>query len=287
MHNVYLNGRFIRPEQAQVSIYDRGFLFGEGVYEVIAFNQNTLIDLSLHEKRLASSLSAMGIQASLDINTVFKTLLKNNLLHDQSGVMYIHITRGGSLPRSHAYNKEDKPVIYCDLKALQLPGYPKFEKFKVITHPDQRWSQCHIKSTNLIANTMAYNYALSQNAVEAILHRDQQVVEGTKSNVFMVKNNTVITPPLRPYMLGGTMRRRTLELLRTLKIPHHEAAITVDELKNADEIWITSTTRLINPITQIDDHILTRENFGLIWQRVHDLLKKQLNMTKKESMINA
>jgi D-alanine transaminase len=201
--------------------------------------------------------------------------------------MYIHITRGGSLPRSHAYNKEDTPVIYCDIKPMQLPHYPKFEKFKVITHPDQRWSQCHIKSTNLIANTMAYNQAVNQGAVEAILHRDQQVVEGSKSNVFMVKNNTVITPPLRPYMLGGTMRYRTLELLRTLKIPHHEATITVDELKNADEIWITSTTRLINPITQIDDNILTRENYGLIWQRVNDLLQKQLKTSKKESMINA
>ena len=287
MQSIYLNGRFIKPEQAQVSIYDRGFLFGEGVYEVIAFTRGSLIDLISHEKRLKSSLSAMGINAHLDINGVFKTLLRKNLIGDQQGMMYIHITRGGTSPRAHAFSDTDQPVIYCDIKPLTLPTYPKFERFKVITHPDYRWYQCHIKSTNLIANTMAYNNALSCQAVEAILHRDQQVVEGSKSNVFMVKNNTVITPPLRPFMLAGTMRKRTLDLLKQLKIPYQEAAITVNELKLADEIWITSTTRLINPVTQIDDHILTRENFGAIWQRLNHLLQKELRLVTDKSVMDA
>ncbi len=285
MHSVYLNGRFIKPEQAVVSVYDRGFLFAEGVYEVIAFQNQTLIDFALHEQRLKNGLQAMGIKVSLDIQLIFSKLIKNNSFDQQQGIMYIHITRGGSSERSHAYNEHDQPCIYCDIKTLSLPTYPKFERFKVITLPDYRWSQCHIKSTNLIANTMAYNQALSQGAVEAILHRDRQVVEGSKSNVFMVKNNTVITPPLRSHMLGGTVRKRTLELLRTLKIPHHEANISVDELRNADELWITSTTRLINPITQVDDHILTRENFGLIWHRVNDLLQKQLKSITQGNLI--
>lgn len=111
MHSVYLNGRFIKPEQAVVSVYDRGFLFAEGVYEVIAFQNQTLIDFALHEQRLKNGLQAMGIKVSLDIQLIFSKLIKNNSFGQQQGIMYIHITRGGSSERSHAYNEHDQPCI--------------------------------------------------------------------------------------------------------------------------------------------------------------------------------
>ncbi len=283
MKTVFLNDTYIKPEQAKVSVYDRGFLFGEGIYEVIAAHKNTLIDLDLHMQRLKSSLQAMKIPfPKVNFEHIFKNLLKKNIFKSEQVIFYIQITRGGSHPRTHAYQQSDRVNVFCDINPIQLPHYSKFERFKIITLPDYRWAQCYIKSTNLIANTMAYNQALNEGAIEAVLHREGKIVEGSKSNVFIVKNNAVITPPLRQYMLGGTLRKRTLELLHQLKIPHHEATVSREQLLTADEVWITSTTRLINPITQVDDHILTRENFGPIWQRMNEALQKDIYQQLEE-----
>tara|TARA_Y200000002_G_scaffold382945_1_gene402191 strand:- start:1409 stop:2263 length:855 start_codon:yes stop_codon:yes gene_type:complete len=279
MKTIYLNGRYLRPEQANISVYDRGFLFGDSVYEVIARINGQFLDLEDHMKRLYNSLQALKIpDPQINIENMLSELTRRNGMSEKDGLIYLHISRGESKPRSHAFTKSS-PTVFCDINLANFPKYDRFSRFKVITHPDHRWSQCHIKSTNLIPNTVAYNQALENDAVEAILHRDGQIVEGSKSNVFIVKNNIVMTPPLRNYMLGGTVRKRTLQLLHQLKIPHHESNISVDELLKADEVWITSTSRLINPITQIDDHILTRENFGFIWQRVSDAFHKQLKQT--------
>lgn len=275
MQTVYLNGHFVSADEAKISVYDRGFIFGDGIYEVIAIIDGTLLFYDDHIERLDSSLSNMDIAFPTDtLLPIVKRLMNENGANTGSHIIYMHISRGEQFPRKHVWDNSLTPTIFMDIQPCSFPDYKQFSPQRVITQNDSRWGQCHIKSTNLIANTQAATSANHAGAVESILFKDNKLIEGSKSNVFIVKNNVVMTPPPSNFMLSGITRKVVLDLLRKMKIAHLETTITKQEFLESDEVWITSTTRHINPITQVDDVVILRNRYGPMWTRVFDAFEK-------------
>jgi len=275
MSIVYLNGKFIPLKQAKVSVLDRGFLFCDGIYEVITIYNGKLFRLKEHLKRLKQSLKA--IQLSIHMNqkeweSIFNTLLIKNKIGKKNKSLYLQITRGKQNSREYGIPAEClKPTVFVMLKSLKQPNYQKIEKgFKLITHEDLRWKLPSIKSISLLPNILLSHKAKAKHAEETILIRNGYILEGTNSNIFIVKNNKIITPPVSLEMLSGITRELVLEIAKKYRIPLHEKKFTLKELYNADEVWITSSSRDIMPIGQVDQHRIGDGKPGPLWKKMSD-----------------
>jgi D-alanine transaminase len=264
----YLNGEYLPLEQAKVSPMDRSFLFGDAVYEVIPFYQGKGLGLAEHLDRLDNSLAAIEMANPLSHNqwhVIFDTLLTGS---QGTQKIYLQVTRGTCLERNFFYPDANVgPTVFAYsgpfTSGANNPG------LHTLCREDIRWNNCFIKSNNLLASCMATDLAKRHNAQEVIMHRDAVVTEGGSSNVFIVKDGTVLTTPVGPHILNGITRQITLKLLAELDIPHLEADITLDALKNADEVWITSSTREVAPVVQLDEQAIGDGQPGLIWQQVY------------------
>jgi D-alanine transaminase len=269
---VYLNGRFLPVEQATVSVQDRGFVFGDGVYEVIPVYGGRLFRLPQHLERLARSLREIRLTDPLgagDWRACLEELVQRNGGGDQS--VYVQVTRGAA-PRDHAFPKDVRPTVYAASSPLKpLPADLAAHGVAAVTLPDNRWQRCDIKAITLLANILLRQQAIDQGAVEAILVRDGQANEGAASNLFIVKDGVVITPPKGPYLLPGITRDLILELAEANGIPHREGTITAAQLSGADEVWLTSSTREILPVTQLDRRPVGGGRPGPVWRRMMDL----------------
>ncbi|AYQ56569.1 D-alanine aminotransferase [Bathymodiolus thermophilus thioautotrophic gill symbiont] len=267
---VYLNGNFIAKKNASISVMDRGFLFGDGVYEVIPTYQGKLFRLSAHLKRLQNSLDAIKIPNPYT-NSEWQKILNQLLGYSQSEnqSLYLQITRGVGTQRKHSFDTLT-PTVYIELNPLVTKTKHALEKgFSVITQADIRWSQCDIKATSLLANVLYSQNAKDNQVEEIILHRNNVVTEGATSNVFMIKAGTLFTHPTGKYILSGITRDLVLESALACKLPIDESAFTVDALLNADEVWISSSTREIMPITQIDKQVINQGEVGRYWACVY------------------
>lgn len=267
---VYLNGNFIAKDKATISVMDRGFLFGDGVYEVIPVYQGKLFRLNKHLKRLQHSLDAIKISNPYSTDEwldIFNQLLSHSSEPNQS--LYLQISRGADSQRKHSF-EHLTPTVYAELSPLVPKTKSELgQGFSVMTQADIRWNRCDIKATSLLANTL-YSQNAKQNKVEeVILHRDTIVTEGATSNVFMVKNGELFTHPTGHYILSGITRDLTLESAKACQMTLHETAFNVDALLNADEVWISSSTREIMPITRIDDHTINNGKVGQHWKCVY------------------
>ncbi|CAC9610269.1 D-alanine aminotransferase (EC 2.6.1.21) [uncultured Gammaproteobacteria bacterium] len=267
---VYLNGNFIAKKQASISVMDRGFLFGDGVYEVIPTYQGKLFRLDAHLKRLQNSLDAIKISNPYS-NSEWQKILNQLLGYSQSEnqSLYLQITRGADTQRKHSFDTLI-PTVYIESNPLITKTKHTLEKgVSVITQADIRWSRCDIKATSLLANVLYAQNAKENQVEEIILHRDNIVTEGATSNVFMIKAGILFTHPASKNILSGVTRDLVLESALACKLSANESAFTVDALLNADEVWISSSTREIMPITQIDDQAVNHGKVGNYWECVY------------------
>ncbi len=275
---VYLNGEFLAKDQASISVMDRGFLFGDGVYEVIPVYKGSIFRLQEHLRRLQNSLDAIGIKnphTSQQWRDIFNQLLTHSLTPNQS--LYLQITRGADTQRRHSFESLTA-TVFVELNPLTPKSKHELNQgFSAITQADFRWQRCDIKATSLLANIM-YSQQAKQNQVEEVmLHRDRIITEGATSNVFIVKNNTLFTHPTSPNILSGITRDLVLESAKACQLPIQEIAPTLDELLSADEVWISSSTREVMPITQVDSQPINQGKIGAHWSNVYDYYQSLKN----------
>lgn len=275
MANVYLNGRFVPLADAKISVLDRGFTFGDGVYEVFLVNQGRIFRYEEHMHRLDQSLAALHMRNPLTREQWLEVLMKlvaDNPATDQS--LYLQITRGVS-ERDHAINLATTPTVFAMSKPL--PQRDLARGVKAITLDDIRWKYCHIKAITLLPSVLLRHQAAQAGATEAILLRDGCVTEGAASNVFIVRDGMIKTPPCDNNLLPGITRALVLELLARAHLPHAETRITEVELRNADEIWITSSTWEIVPVIRLDERPVGTGKPGRHWQQVSTIYQQFKN----------
>ena len=269
---------------AQISVLDRGFLFGDGVYEVIPAYGGRLLRLDLHLQRLQASLD--GIRLTNPLSNAQWTQMLNELIQKNSGddqSIYVQITRGVAELRDHAFPSQVQHTVFCMSNPLLAVSRQVLEQgVAAITLDDIRWHACNIKSTALLANVLARQQAVDAQATEAILLRNGYVTEGAASNIFVVLQGIIVTPPKGPLLLPGITRDLILELAWKNKMVALEQDISEAEMRNADEIWITSSTREIAPVVLLDGKIVGSGEAGVVWQQMIDLYqacKDQLRHT--------
>lgn len=266
---VYLNGQFLPLSQAKVSVLDRGFLFGDGVYEVIPAYGGKLFRLEQHLERLEQSLAGIRLPSPLTREEWGEILPK--LLHgDQDQSVYLQITRGAYLKRDHAFPESIRATVFA--MANPIPA-ARPEPAKAIVCEDIRWQWCHLKTLNLLANVLLRQEAIEHGCQEAILVRDGLVTEGAASNIFIVAAGVLITPPKGSKLLPGITRDLILELASTHHIPHQEREIEVAELRRAEEIWYTSSTRELVPIVELDGRPVGNGQPGEVFWRMYELFQ--------------
>jgi D-alanine transaminase len=253
--NVYLNGEFLPLAEATISVLDRGFLFGDGVYEVIPAYAGRLFRLSQHLQRLDDSLRAIGMPNPLqeeEWNALLENLVAQRPGEDQS--VYLQVTRGAAETRDHAIPEGITPTIFAMTSPIPAvdPALAS-SGIKAITMKDIRWRLCNIKATTLLANVLFRQQAKEEQAMEAILIRDGLATEGAASNLFVVSDGLLVTPPKSPHLLPGITRDLVLELADEAGVPFQQREIPEQELINAEEIWLTSSTKEIMPVTRLND----------------------------------
>jgi D-alanine transaminase len=273
---VYLNGDYIPTEEAKVSILDRGFLYADSVYEVVPVYQQKVLDLSLHIKRLQRSLDAISLKLSVpetQWRSIIQQLIELNQPDQECHKIYIQVTRGAL---QHLAERQLQPpcsitptiIVQCIPHTLPATNGELHRGYKVCTHTDIRRQDCFIKSTSLLPSVMIQQQVTAKGLDEAILLRDGFVTEGTCCNVFVVKNNTVLTPPLTQYLLGGITRHLTIKAAKDNDISVLEIPIPQAELQTADEIWLTSSGKEIVPVIELDGRTLPHPKQQKMWQKI-------------------
>lgn len=265
---VYLNGEFLPLAEAKVSVLDRGFVFGDGIYEVIPVYGGRLFRLPHHLQRLDQSLDAIHLANPLSHaqwQTMLKELVSRNSGADQS--LYLQLTRGVA-ERDHRFPANTPPTVV----AMSTPIGAQHDQLPhgshAITAEDIRWKLCHIKAIALLPNILLRQQALEAGADEAIMLRDGEVTEGTASNIFVVRDGIVTTPPKGQLLLPGITRDLVVELCQRHHIPCQEQRIDEVSLRQADEVWLTSSTREIIPVVELDKQPIANGRPGPIWERM-------------------
>lgn len=266
----YLNGEFAVTTDLRIPVLDRGFLFGDAVYEVIPVYQGRPFRLEFHYQRLQRSLAQIHMGPVLDKqqwNSLVQELIQRN--GGGSMAIYIQISRGADEVRNHLIPSTLAPTVFGMASALKSRSPEVLEGgLHVITREDNRWDRCDIKSTSLLANILLYSEANEQQAQECLLHRDGKLTEGSSSSVFMVKNGQVYAPPYGPEILPGTTRDLVTELCEANGTPVTIGPINMAELVGADEIWLASATRELLPVTRIDGHPVSDGRPGPLWRAI-------------------
>jgi len=273
---IYFNTDFKLLKDVSLSPFDRGFLFADGVYESIRTYHKKLFRYEDHLERLKRSLKETKINftdlASIE-NIIYELMIKNEI--DDEALVYIQITRGSAFPRTHSFPKEKiSPTIFISVQELKESIEQQTNGVKVILREDVRWLRCDIKSTSLLPVVLASQKATEENAAEAILVRDGMITEGTHTNFFAVKHETLYSAPKSKLILEGITRKVVLELCDIFKIDYREEFIEKDDLKSFDEFFITSTTKEITPVTSIDYWTINEGNPGKITKSLQSLFKK-------------
>ena len=272
MNTVYLNGEFVDAGQAKISVFDRGFLFGDSVYEVIPFYQGQGFRLDEHLRRLEHSLRGVQISISEDWHGILQQLVDLNGGGNLS--VYMQITRGDTGERSHVYDDQLKPTVFAccrPIRDIYEDGPDSVAGIKAVVTADLRWHRCDIKTTGLLPNILVMQQAAMAGADEALMMRDGLMTEGASCNLFMVDKGVIYTPKRSSEILGGTTRELILELADENGIPCQEVDIDYDRLLAADEVWISSSTRAIVPVLEIDGIAVADGNKGPLWVRMFEL----------------
>tara|TARA_Y100001936_G_scaffold254041_1_gene323963 strand:+ start:3787 stop:4641 length:855 start_codon:yes stop_codon:yes gene_type:complete len=268
---IYLNGSFIPIEDAYISVLDRGFIFGDGVYEVIPVYSHVPFRLSQHLCRLQKSLDEIKLEnphTDSEWEILIKKIIANNEGSDQ--YLYLHITRGVS-ERNHIFPKKIKPTIFIMSSPLVSPSQELAATgVSAVTANDNRWLRCDIKVTSLIANVLLRQKAVESNAIETVLLRDGFLTEGSTSNIFIVKNKLLMAPLKSNLTLPGITYDVVLELAEKYNIPHQIRNISEKDLRSSDEVLLTSSTKEIMPIILLDGVKVGDGKPGEVFKRLYN-----------------
>ncbi|QPG04437.1 aminotransferase class IV [Salinimonas marina] len=275
MTTAFLNNAYMPLEQASISPMDRGFLFGDGIYEVIPTHYGKPIGLQAHLSRMSDGLAELQIDnpySAQQWQTLIDTLIQRNrseLGSDYIGV-YLQITRGTVMSRQHAYPQDITPTVFGYGFTLAAPPATTPEQvttLDVALLKDRRWERCHIKSTSLLGNVMHFEQGKAQGKQEAILlNAHDEVTEASSCNVFVVWQGDIYTPPLDYQLLPGITRKLVIESLAKEGIAVYEQVISKTMLLQAQEVWLTSSSKEITPVTHIDEQTIGEGQAGPVWE---------------------
>lgn len=266
---VFLNGDYLDENEAKISIFDRGVLFADSVYEVTAFIENKLIDFKAHLERLERSLKEINIEYNLDYYRfleIHKNLIRFNNLENTEGLIYFQISRGNIDRDFLIKDQKIKPNVFSFTQKKSLTNDPKIEKgLHIISLEDLRWKRRDIKTTQLLYPSIAKTKAIRMGADDAwLLDENGKVTEGTSNNAYIISNDTVITRQLSNDILHGITRRTILQVSNDLKLKVEERPFDIEEAKNSQEAFITSASTLIAPVIKINDKIIGNGTIGPI-----------------------
>ncbi len=268
---LYINGRFTTTAERVIGVEDRGFQFGDAVYEVLKFAGKRPVYLTDHYRRMQSGLREIEIRSPWDearFAEVVRELLERTAFDD--GIVYVQISRGES-ERAHFYRDDLEPTVVAYSRAYRFPDTAKKERgIQVVTAPDLRWKRCNVKSVNLLANAIAKKRAQRAGADEVLLIDEGIVREAASSSFFGIRGGTVITHPLDDHILPGVVRDRVVALARRAGIPIEERPLRESELFDASEAFITSTTMGVMPVAAIDGKPIGRGDITRALQRLLD-----------------
>ena len=268
---IYLNRKFMPIEEACIPVLDRGFIFGDGVYEVIPAYSGKPFRLDSHLLRLQQSLDGIRLKnphSNAEWGKLLTQIIKSNEGEDQ--YIYLHITRGVA-KRDHAFPHNVEPTVFIMSTPLPSPPQALLESgVAATTAQDNRWKRCDIKAISLLPNILLRQLAVDANAAETILIRDGYLTEGAASNIFIVKDNVLLAPPKSNLMLPGITYEVILELAAENGLDHEVRNISENELRTADEIMLTSSTKEVMPVTTLDDKPVNESVPGLIFKKLHE-----------------
>ena len=278
---VYVNGGFVPRADARVSVEDRGFVFGDGVYEVLRVINGRLFATKFHNARLRRSLegvriSLVGSDSPERFVEVGKQLLKENGLLQGEATLYMQVTRGMAT-RAHNFPPADvQPTVY--ISAVRFTPYADLAKTgaPAISHPDLRWARCDLKTLNLLPNVLASQTAKERGAFEAMLVRDGVVTEGTKTNFFGVVDGTLRTHPSDNHILPGITRSVLRDLAREVNIDLDETPIRAEEIPRLSELFLTGTTTDVMPVVRLDDKPVGKGTPGQLTRKLQKALADSL-----------
>ncbi|MBV1787574.1 aminotransferase class IV [Marinobacterium sp. D7] len=272
MSIAYLNGTYLPLEEARISPLDRGFLFGDGIYEVIPYYNRQPVGFGPHMQRMINGLAALEIKCNKSVDEwreLLGTLIAQNE-GDNFGV-YVHVSRGADTKRFHAYPENVEPTIFAFAFSIKEPepvDRAQVHPYTVSSTQDLRWKRCNIKSTALLGNVMHFQQGYASGNNEILLYNDKnELTEGSSCNAFIVKDGVVITPIEDNQILPGITRRIIIDSLKadgSIKV--EERTVTMDEVRNADEIWITSSSKEIAPVIKLDGNPVGNGEVGPVWE---------------------
>ncbi len=280
MTTAYLNGSYIPLEEARISPMDRGFLFGDGIYEVIPSYGRKMVGFERHMARLSAGLAAIAIDNPLTNEQwqyMLSDLLNANAWPDAA--IYLQVTRGVAPVRNHRYPQNSEPTIFAYPFAIGSRNQGDADTvvcYTAVTGTDQRWQRCHIKSVALLGNVLHMMEGVDSGADEILLfNRADELTEAAACNVFIVIDGQILTPPLDQQKLGGITRNMLIDILRAHgDMPFAERVVTRTEVAQADEIWLTSSTKEVVPVTQLDGNRVGDGRPGPMWQRAQRLFDR-------------
>jgi D-alanine transaminase len=275
---VYINGRFVAKEEAGISPEDRGFMFADGIYEVVRSYEGRLFRADEHFVRMERSLGELriGKPAGADFVLIAGELMRRNHLEGSDSAFYVQITRGVA-GRSHSFpEKTTDPTVYACLTPIQKRGDESERGVKIILVPDNRWARCDIKSIALLPNVLANQRAKENSAEEAVFVRDGVITEGTHTNVCAVINGLLVTHPNTNHILAGITRGVVLGLCDKLGIPYEERALGVDELRQVDELMIVGTSSEVMPVVEVDDWTVADGTPGPITRKLQRAFREEV-----------
>jgi D-alanine transaminase len=269
---VYLNGEFLPLEEARVPVLDRGFIFGDGVYEVVPAYSRHPFRLAEHLKRLQRSLDGIRLANPLsdaEWTRLTRELIARNAGDDQS--IYYQITRGAAR-RAHEFPANVTPTVFMMSNPLVTPPREQIEQgVACITATDFRWLKCDLKSVSLLGNCLLKQMAVDAGAAEVVMFRDGYLTEASASNVFIVKNGVLLAPPKNHLILPGITYDVVIEIANAHKIPLELREVSEHEVRTAEEIWVTSSTKEVLAVTTLDDEPVGEGKPGALFRRMHAL----------------
>jgi D-alanine transaminase len=279
---VYLNGKFLPIEEAAVPVLDRGFIFGDGVYEMIPVYSRHAFRLQEHIRRLEQSLAALRIEnphAAHEWEALLLALIEKNAGEDQS--LYLQVTRGPA-PRDHAFPQTSVPTVFMMSNPLIVSTREQYEHgIAAISTPDIRWDRCDIKAISLLPNVLMRQMAVDAGAVEAVMFRDGILTEGAASNILAVEAGVILAPPKDQHMLPGITYDLILELAEAHAIPVEIGYFEEARIRAADELWVTSSTKEVLAIVTLDGQPIGNGQPGPMFRRMYQLYQDYKNQVMR------
>lgn len=280
MH-VYLNGEYMDQENARIPVSDRGFIFGDGIYEVIRSVNGRLFRENEHLDRLEEGLKALGINPDAERKTnipqIARELLSRNHLLEGEATVYLQVTRGSAWPRTHTF---PEPPVDATIFLSASPFSPHTDLHKngvdVITVSDVRWTRCNLKTVQLLPNTLARQQAKEAGVNSAVMIRDGVVTESPNANIFAVKEGTLYTFPVSNYILNGITRQLVLDIAEELQIPIKQVPVREEEIYGLDELFFSGTTTDIQPVVVVNGRMVGNGRPGPVVKKIQKAYREEL-----------